>query len=212
MFRLIVLCFLILGCATAQAQVDDEFFEDEKIENNTVVNNKQDKIKERKPFKPDNIFVGTTFSAMFGTYMYFDVSPYGGYILGKVVGVGLGGTYIYSSIITTGGVRNETNIYGGRLFANLRPFHKIRGLKGLYAHVEGEYLNRASGVIQSGRPLREWLPAVNVGLGYNTKFDKGFAFTAELLFNTLWIPQAKNGIQPVFTNPWQYRIGVYYAF
>jgi len=209
MQKVIVILLLSLFTQMASAQISDEIITDESIDNTTVEKDKKE-IKEKK-FKPDNIFLGTTFYFMFGNAMYIDISPYGGYLLGDIVGLGVGGTYIYSALFTSAGMQSENNIFGLRAFANVRPFKKIRGLNGLYAHIEGEYLSRQAGVSR-GKVVREWMPAVNVGLGYNSSFDKGFAFTAELLFNTLWISQVNQGAQPVFNSPWQYRLGLYYAF
>ncbi len=122
------------------------------------------------------------------------------------MGLGIGGTYIYMSNGTL-----SDNIYGGRIFANFRPFPEVKGVKGLYAHVEGEYLNHTE-VSSNNTLIRKFVPAVNLGVGYNTAFDKGFAFTVELLVNPVWFEQRKQGIPTVYNTPWQYRVGIYYAF
>lgn len=201
LFFIFLFCFLT---QIADAQVDDEV-----IDHTIIQKSEEDKkIKEKNNFfKVDNIFVGTTFSFILGQYMFIDISPYAGYLFGKHFGVGIGGTYIYSAFFAPGGTTATDNVYGGRLFVNIRPFDKIRGLSGLYAHVEGEFLNREVSAFK-----RENIPAVNVGIGYNTAFDKGFAFTAELLVNALWFSQVNQGLFPVYNSPWQYRIGIYYAF
>lgn len=201
---LLLIFFLFFSFQNAFAQViDDEKIDDAVIDAKTKEKNQ--KIKEpKKSFKVDNIFVGTTFSLIFGNYLFIDISPYGGYLFGKYLGVGVGATYIYYGDIMTG---RYDHIYGARVFANLRPFPDMKGLNGLYAHLEGEYLDHTVG---TGK--REGVPALNLGFGYNTAFDKGFAFTAELFVNALWFGQVQQGILPVYNSPWQYRIGVYYAF
>ncbi|MCH2023994.1 MAG: hypothetical protein MK207_16080 [Saprospiraceae bacterium] len=208
---LFFLVVIVLSTNMSFAQInDDEIIEDEQIDNTVIKNNrKNNKIRQKKKvLKVDNIFIGTTFSFSISNSMYLDISPYGGYLFGKFLGVGIGGTYIYFADLI---INQSDNIYGGRLFVNLRPFSELRGLNGLYAHVEGEYLNRTY-AYSGGKPLRKFVPAVNVGLGYNTAFDKGFAFTAELLLNTLWFSRRNQGLINVYNLPWQYRVGIYYAF
>jgi hypothetical protein len=206
------LLFLILILMTANlsyAQIDDEVIDDETVvtnnKNNEKLNNKKSKVK------IDNLFLGTTFSFVFGQYLFVDFSPYVGYHIGKYAAAGIGATYIYSAFYPGAGIPPITDhVYGGRIFVNLRPFPELRGLKGLYAHVEGEFLNHAE--VNNRQIVRKVVPAVNVGIGYNTAFDKGFAFTAELLVNALWFGQYAQGTPTVYNSPWQYRIGVYYAF
>ncbi|WMX16153.1 MULTISPECIES: hypothetical protein [unclassified Aureispira] len=210
-YKLFFLLIILLGAQISFAQVDT-LPDDEVIDNTVIIN---DNVKDRKykepknKFKVENLFIGMTFSLSFGQYVFVDVSPYAGYLLGKYVGLGIGGTYIYSAYFN--GVQYiGDNVYGGRVFANIRPFPEVRGVKGLYAHVEGEYLNHTQ--YNGGRLIRAFVPAINVGLGYNTSFDKGFSFTAELLVNALWFGQRK-ALQPtVYNSPWQYRLGLYYAF
>ena len=211
-YRIILILMLFLG-QQVYAQIEDEVIEDELIENNTVLKNDRQKNKiknSKRPKAVDNIFMGMNFSFSFSTLFFMDISPYGGYLFGKYIGAGIGGTYIYFADLTRPGVND--NIYGGRLFVNLRPFPEMRVLKGVYAHVEGEYLNHTY-AFSGANAIREFVPAVNVGIGYNTAFDKGFAFTTELLINALWFSRQNNpGLRNVYNVPWQYRIGIYYAF
>lgn len=210
--QFLFLLFILFSAQLSFAQVTDTLPDDEVIDNTVIRNDNRIGKKSKEPkskFKIDNLFVGMTFSLSFGQYVFVDVSPYAGYLLGKYVGLGIGGTYIYSAYFN--GVQYVgDNVYGGRLFVNLRPFPEIRGLKGVYAHLEGEYLNHTQ--YNSGRLIRRFVPAVNVGLGYNTSFDKGFSFTAEFLINALWFGQTKNLQPTVYNSPWQYRLGLYYAF
>ncbi|BDS12950.1 hypothetical protein [Aureispira anguillae] len=210
--RLLFLLFILLSTQLSWAQVDEELPDDEVIDNTVIKNDpqKRKEIKEKKDkVKIDNLFVGTTFSLSFGNFIFVDISPYAGYLLGKYVGIGVGATYIYSAYFN-GRQYVGDHVYGGRIFTNLRPFPEIRGLRGVYAHVEGEYLNHTE--YSKGQLVRRFVPAVNLGLGYNTSFDKGFSFTAEFLVNALWFGQYSSGRPTVYNSPWQYRIGIYYAF
>lgn len=210
--QVLLLLFILFGAQAAWAQVDTEVPDDEVIDNTTIKNDPKDrkKIKEEKQaIKVDNLFIGTTFSLSLGQYVFVDVSPYVGYLLGKYVGLGIGGTYVYSAYFN-GAQYIGDHVYGGRVFANLRPFPEVRGINGVYLHLEGEYLNHTE--YFKGNLIRRFVPAVNVGLGYNTSFDKGFSFTAELLVNALWFGQVQAGQAPVYNSPWHYRLGIYYAF
>ncbi|MFK7798922.1 MAG: hypothetical protein AB8E82_15830 [Aureispira sp.] len=207
MQRYFCLFVLLLTLSTAvQAQIDDEM-----IDSVSIVNPRTPVAEGRKSILDvENLFVGMTFSVLFGNFIFLDASPYVGYLLNKHVGVGIGATYIYTAY-WNGTQYVGDNVYGGRLFANLRPFAKVRSLQGLYAHVEGEYLNHTV-ISSTGRLTRQFVPAVNLGIGYNTAFEKGFSITTELLVNALWFSQRVNGPPPVYTTFWQYRIGLYYAF
>lgn len=189
----------------AQAQIDDEMID------STSITNPQNTVTEaRKSFLDvENAFIGITFSALFGNFIFLDASPYVGYLLNRHVGVGIGATYIYTAYLS-GGKYIGDNVYGGRLFVNLRPLPDFNALQGLYIHAEGEYLNHS---VSTRRGLaRAFVPAVHLGLGYNTSFEKGFSVTTEVLVNALWFNQIANGPAPVYRSPWQYRIGLYYAF
>lgn len=123
-YRIILILMLFLG-QQVYAQIEDEVIEDELIENNTVLKNDRQKNKiknSKRPKAVDNIFMGMNFSFSFSTLFFMDISPYGGYLFGKYIGAGIGGTYIYFADLTRPGVND--NIYGGRLFVNLRPFRK----------------------------------------------------------------------------------------
>lgn len=210
--QFLFLLFILFSVQLSFAQVTDTLPDDEVIDNTVITNDNRTDQKYKEPksqFKVDNLFIGMTFSLSFGQYVFIDVSPYVGYLLGKYVGLGIGGTYIYSAYLN-GAQYVGDNVYGGRVFANLRPFPEVRGIKGLYAHVEGEYLNHTQ--LNRRRLVRRFVPAVNLGLGYNTSFEKGFSFTAEFLVNALWFGQVKAGQATVYNSPWQYRLGLYYAF
>lgn len=208
--RLYLFFFIVLftWSVNTQAQIDDEM-----IDSTTIVNPRVSVEEKRKSILDvENMFVGMTFSVLFGNFIFLDASPYVGYLLNKHMAVGIGATYIYTAYLSSGGRYIGDNVYGGRLFLNLRPLPNVRGLQGLYIHAEGEYLNHTVPSFRTGVPVREFVPAVNLGLGYNTAFEKGFSVTTEVLVNALWFNQITNGPAPVYTSPWQYRIGLYYAF
>ncbi|MGH1336795.1 MAG: hypothetical protein ACRBFS_11770 [Aureispira sp.] len=206
MRRYFCLFIVLLAITTSsQAQIDDEM-----IDSTVIVNPRVPTAEAKKSIlEVDNMFIGMTFSVLFGNFIFLDASPYVGYLLNRHVAVGIGATYIYTAYFN-GGRYVGDNVYGGRLFVNLRPLPDVNTLQGLYIHAEGEYLNHT--VSSLGRISREFVPAVNVGIGYNTSFEKGFSITTEFLVNALWFNQIANGPAPVYTSPWQYRIGLYYAF
>lgn len=209
---LILLCSLFLSTAL-MAQGNRDILEDETIDNTTIGSENKERFrKPRKEFNADGVFVGMNFSLSIGNFLFLELSPYGGYWLNDYIAAGIGGTYIYSaSLLGTSNVATD-HIYGGRLFVNIRPFPELGGMAGVYLHLEGEYLNRQDGFTSTNRPRRSFIPAANLGIGYNTAFGKGFGFTTELLINALWFGQVAQGILPVYNTPWQYRIGVYYRF
>lgn len=208
MQRYFFLFIVLLTMSTfSYAQIDDEM-----IDSTTIVNPKASSVEQPKELLGvENIFVGMTFSALFGNVIFLDASPYLGYLLNKHVAVGIGATYIYKAYFN-GTKYVGDNVYGGRLFINFRPLINVDAyaLHGLYFHAEGEYLNHTVSSLRG--TSRKFVPAVNLGFGYNTSFEKGFSLTTEVLMNVLWFGQRTNGPVPVNSSPWQYRIGVYYAF
>ncbi len=217
MQRLLYICLMLLIIQfNLLAQQDDVSLDDEKIDSNSVLSTDSIILKKKNKssfFKLDKTFIGSNFSVEIGNFLYVDISPYAGYRLGNMLGVGAGLTYIYTAQLTTGGIVNEQNIYGGRLFTNFMPFPENSTiLKGAYLHLEGEMLNRQIATYTRLKYQREWIPAVNVGVGFNSNFVKGFSFTMEFVYNALWISQLQKGITPVFSSPFQYRLGIYYAF
>lgn len=208
--RLYFLLFCCLLSYSAWAQPGRDLLDDEQIDTTNIqqINDRSD-IRKREPVEVENVFIGMTFSLLLGNTLYIEGSPYVGYLLGDYIGVGVGGTYIYTAVFN--GTRYiGDNIYGGRIFINLRPLPKVPSLQGGYLHVEGEYLNHTK--LRNGRAVRTFVPAVNLGFGYNTSFDNGFGITTEFLINALWFGQLNSGQQPVYNTPWQYRLGLYYAF
>lgn len=210
MQRFYFLLFCCLLSYSAWAQPERDFPDDEQIDTTNIERvDDPSQMRQRKPLKVDNLFIGMTFSLFFGNTIFVEGSPYVGYLLGDYIGLGVGGTYIYIARFN-GTQYIGDNIYGGRVFANLRPLPQVPSLRSLYIRAEGEYLNRAE--FRNGRTIRNFVPAVNLGLGYNTAFDNGFGFTMEFLVNALWFEQVNTGQQPVYDSPWQYRLGIYYAF
>lgn len=210
MQRLYFLLFCCLFSYSTWAQPGRDLPDDEQIDTTNIqqINNRSD-VRKQGPVKVENIFMGMNFSLLIGNTLFIEASPYVGYLLGDHIGVGIGGTYIYTAVFNRSKYIDD-NIYGGRIFINLRPLPHIPNLRGLYLHGEGEYLNHSE--VRNGQIVRTFVPAVNLGFGYNTAFDNGFGFTTEFLINALWFSQSKGGQQPVYNTPWQYRVGIYYAF
>lgn len=214
-------CFLLLGTQNTFAQVNDEIYDDEVIDeqiNNKKTNKKGAKKtpkldEEGKPISPvKNMFVGTDFSIFFnGRTFFIGLSPYIGYRLADVIALGVGGVYEYAF---DSYYRLSNNVFGGRVFARIRPFVNVRTLQNIYAHLEAEYATSRivdkQNSTSNNRILQQVsAPAVNVGLGYTTQFGKGFGFTTEILVNVLYF----NPNIPTLSNaPWEYRVGLYYGF
>ena len=209
-FFFLLIFFCCLSQTPLWAQPEREVPDDERIDTTSVKAPTNEPLQRRnQPLKVENLFIGMNFSLFFGNVIFAEGSPYVGYLLGDHIGLGIGGTYIYTAVFN--GTRYVSdNVYGGRVFVNLRPLPKVAALRGVYAHVEGEYLNHTE--FTNGRFIRRFVPAINVGLGYNTSFDKGFGITTEILVNALWFQQVNAGQAPVYNSPWLYRIGLYYAF
>lgn len=209
--------FLLLGTQHSFAQVDDEIYDDEVIDeqkNEKKRPKKTAKLDENgKPESPvKNMFIGTDLGLFFGGRTFFvGLSPYIGYRLANVIALGVGGVYEYAFDSYS---KLSNNVFGGRVFARIRPFTNVRTLKSIYAHVEAEYatsriVDNRNGANSGGVLQQISAPALNVGLGYTTQFEKGFGFTTEILVNVLWF----NPNIPTLSNaPWEYRIGFYYGF
>ena len=205
-----LILMLLFSTSQVFAQIyDDEIIEDEKVElkQNEKINRKPQKDRALSANKIENLFVGLNFSLGISNTFYLDVSPYAGYKFGDMLGVGAGLTYIYFADIIN---RYDDNIYGGRLFVKFRPFKEQRFLNTFNLHAELEYLNHSEYV--NGQLERVFVPAVNVGLGYNTNFSKGFAFSFDFLINVLWFQRINQGLSNIYSIPWMYRTGIYYAF
>lgn len=210
LMNLYLILVLLLSTSLVSAQIyDDEIIEDEKVEVQQDKTNSKRPKNDRglSPNKIENLFVGLNFSLGIGNTFYLDVSPYAGYKFGDMLGVGAGLTYIYFADVINS---YDDNIYGGRLFVKFRPFKEQRFLNTFNLHAELEYLNHSEYV--NGKLERVFVPAVNVGLGYNTNFSKGFAFSFDFLINVLWFQRLNQGLSNVYSIPWMYRTGIYYAF
>lgn len=210
--KLLTIVFLCLFfCSNLHAQEPDDEGYDE-----TTIN--PGEIKQpRKKINLDNIFIGSTFSLDVNSRFFLvDFSPFGGYHFTRNLGVGVGLSYIYQAPIQPNSGFDPSSIFGGRIFINWRPFPEspaVPTITGVYIHIEGEYLNRSFAPSVGGIAQREWVPAVNLGLGYNYNFDEGFSFIGEFLVNALWFSQTQNNtIKPIYRLPFTYRIGISYAF
>lgn len=198
----------MLGSVSAQTDTIPPYADDEIIDNNTVKPGKQIKPNQKRPgATPTGLFVGSNLGLFFGRRLMVDIGPYVGYRIGKVLAIGGGIPYTFQYDLAN---RYAWHVYGGRVFARLRPFGSLRGfISTMYVHAEGEYLS----AVVPRMSLRWSAPAVNVGLGFMSNFDKGFSFTTEILVNALYTYALNNTniISPI-TPFFQYRIGFCYNF
>jgi hypothetical protein len=197
----ILCCCLFTGLSfQGYSQYDDEIQDSVILENR----NKPDRrMREIKPLKLDNFFVGSGISLNFwGQQFRFDLLPYFGYRIGNFFAPAVGMSYIYFNDFPT---QSSMNIYGPKVMARIRPFAKFLPLSGVYLHGEYEYL--IVDAKQNNNNLRAYQPRENVGMGYTTNFEKGFGMTYEILFDLYWLRHGS-----IFYPPITYRIGFYYGF
>jgi len=210
---LIMLLLAYFGCATnMQAQVDslDYVPDDEMVDDNQASEDIKP-IKERKPFNPEGMFVGSGMGLFIGSAFVIDVSPHVGYRVGEFFAVGVGVPYMYAYELVN---RRSHHIYGIRGFARLRPLGGVSAgfLSSVYLHGEADQLISASQNIASSTPrfLQRSGPSINVGAGFTSNFGKGWGFTTEFLINVL--AYSPNFAGTTLGPPFQYRAGIYYGF
>lgn len=205
--------------ALAQTDTLPPYVDDEIIDNNTVKPGKE--IKEnpkKKGAYPDGLFIGSDVGMFFGrNSINISFSPYAGYRIGKVLGLGVGVPYAFNYILSSG-TRYAAHVYGGRVFARVRPLHMLRGFVSMmYLHAEAAY----HAAVLPAFNARWSQPAVNVGIGFMSNFEKGFSFTTDILINALYFDtysKWNNPQHPYYNHPsvitplFQYRIGFCYNF
>lgn len=115
-------------------------------------------------FQHDRLFTGGGIGVQIGQLTLIDVSPHIGYFLTDKLAVGIGGTYQYYNVKTTY-YKYSTSIWGARSFGRYYLIPEA------FAHVEYEYLNYASALIDpygyfTGNTERVGVDNVLVGGGY----------------------------------------------
>jgi hypothetical protein len=200
---LIVCCLLTAIPFVASAQYDDE------IPDSSILDNNKKPIRgmrEKKPLKLDNFFVGSGVGLNFGgNYFRFDVLPYVGYRLGDAIAPAVGVDYTFFYDFST---QSELNIWGPKVILKLRPFKASKQLQGFYLY--GEYAHLIVDAKAGSSTLRAFQPRENVGFGWTTNFGKGSGMTSEFLYDLYNIIHKPN--VSIFNNPFSYRIGFYYGF
>lgn len=205
MKHIIYTLLLLVAATTCFAQNTDSlppYADDEIIDNNKVKPGKKMKEGKKGP-ELTGLFVGSTVGLFFLRTISVDIAPYVGYRVGKVFAAGVGVPYSFNYDLQR---RDIWHIYGGRLFAQVRPFGSMRSgmLTNMYFHAEGEYLT----AIDPSSGARESWPNLNVGIGWTSNFEKGWAFTTEILLNVFRLVPSINSYSPVY----QYRLGFRYNF
>ena len=199
----LIACCMLAAPYYGFSQYDDEVRDSEIINNDKKPNRG---MREKKPLKLDNFFVGSGVGLNFGgSYIRFDVLPYLGYRLGDAIApaIGIDYTYFYDYVL-----QSELNIWGPKVILKLRPFKESKQLKGLYIY--GEYAHLIVDAKSGTISIRAYQPRENVGFGLTTNFGKGAGITSEFLFDLYNVIHRPN--LSIFSNPFSYRIGFYYGF
>jgi len=184
-------------------------YDDEKIDSNRVEIDQQPG-KERKPFTPKGLFVGSILNVAFFNGLFAEISPYVGYRVFDLLAVGVGTGYSVNISI-----QNQYNYQG----YNLRAFAKLRPIKeggfsqlyfyGEYAQLVGFFNNAAYNPASptAARYVRRSGIATNVGFGYTNNFAEGFGITTEFLYDISF-----DRTVSIQNSPFSMRFGVYYGF
>lgn len=126
-------------------------------------------------FKLEDVVVGGSFSAQFGTATLVDISPTAGYKIKENLLVGIGARYIYFQQKFTN-FTYQTNVYGGG------PFAQYFFLENFIAHTEYEYLSLEANTTTGERiGIESFL----VGGGYRSPIGGNSYAGILLLYNVL---------------------------
>ncbi len=184
-------------------------YDDEKIDSNQVEVN-QEARKERKPFTPKNLFVGSILNFGFFNGIFAEVSPYIGYRFFDILAVGVGTGY---SVNISAQNQYSYQGYNVRAFGKLRPVREgaLSQLYfyGEYAQLVGFFNNAAYNPANPGsaRYTRRNAIATNLGFGYTNNFAQGFAYTTEFLYDISF-----DRTVSLNNSPFSMRFGIYYGF
>jgi hypothetical protein len=109
----LIACFMLAAPYYGFSQYDDEVRDAEIIDNDKKPNRG---MREKKPLKLDNFFVGSGVGLNFGgNYFRFDVLPYVGYRLGDAIAPAVGVDYTFFYDFST---QSELNIWGPKVILN----------------------------------------------------------------------------------------------
>lgn len=173
---------LFLSCSMASFS---QAKEDERRPSSTKVEKKFNK------FDPDNLIIGGSFGAQFGTITLVDLSPTIGYKLREDLLVGMGARYIYFQEQYTNSIY-RTNVYGGG------PFAQYFFLENFIAHIEYEFLNLEANTLTNVNALpneRVTIDSFFIGGGYRSVLGRNSYAGILLLYNVL------DDINSPYTNP-----------
>lgn len=147
-------------------------------------------VKRKVPFK-DRIFISPDLGLQFGTVTLVNISPKVGYRITEKFAAGLGGTYIYINDKTykSYGYINESNIYGGNVFAQYQIFEQIR------LYTEYELLDIEIFDSFSRKTRREIVPSLLAGGGYSQPLGGNSSIVILVLYNLL------DGPNSIYSNP-----------
>ncbi len=132
-------------------------------------------------FQRDRLFTGGGIGLQIGQLTLIDVSPHLGYFLTDQLALGIGGTYQYYNVRTTY-YKYSTSIWGARTFGRYYIIPEA------FAHVEYEYLNYASALIDpygyfTGDTERVGVNNVLVGGGYRQSLGGNAWLNLIILWN-----------------------------
>jgi hypothetical protein len=110
---------------------------------------------------------------------------------------GLGLTYMYFRSNYYGEIY-ESNIWGGRVFT------RVLITKAFFTYFEYELLNSPpyQASYYDVEPSRVWVSSVLIGGGYLMRFSNNGGIMITVLYNLAWTP-----VNPVYSSPWNFRVG-----
>ena len=141
----------------------------------------------------DRTYFGGSFSLQFGTYTFIDISPLMGYRFTDRFSSGLGATYRY---IKDNNFRIESNIYGGRIFSRYLITENI------LAHGEYETLNWQFYDPNVDAIIRDWVPGLLIGGGFQQHIGERSGFQILILYNLIY-----DSLRSPYNEPYVIRVG-----
>ncbi|MES2731023.1 MAG: hypothetical protein V4714_04715 [Bacteroidota bacterium] len=181
----LIVLFLLLGASSLYAQEDSTA---NKTDTNAPIAKPR---KERFSLK-DKLVLGGTMGLGFNP-TNINLSPVLGYKVTDDLVLGLGVTYMYTSIRYYG-VKYDYSVYGGRLYGRQKVFENF------YAQAEYEVLN-VENYTSLDPTSRKWIGAPLVGATYVQPLGARSSIVISVLFNLNY----KEGLTP-YTNP-IFRLG-----
>lgn len=166
------------------------------------VNNSFCQETTEKPEKPkaplnDRIFISPDIGLQFGTVTVINISPKAGYRITEKLAAGLGLTYIYlnDKRYKSIGYTNESNIYGGSIFAQYQLIEQLRAYteyEALSLETYDSNIFNATGKIVT---RREFVPSLLAGGGYSQSMGGNSSLVLMILYNLL------DGPKSIYSNP-----------